>query len=183
MLTHRQSQMTCGLVCVVTTVLVGCDSATNTEGMKSERIDELAATIIAGEDDIGRSGAIYELKSLGSAAGPALRRVFQQSEDRATRIEVAHAIAETVTLEAVPDLMDAMEEEDVELRAASNDALQSMMGGVSVRYDPAAPAEVRRAAIERWRAYWNRRNTPEMNAIGIDNAKAKKAMQEQTIFE
>jgi HEAT repeat protein len=182
--TIRESASFVGYMAVVFAMLaVGCDSTGNVESEQAARINSLTTSAVEAADDRTREKAIEELATQGDVASDGLRLVFQKVDNPQTRAQAAKAMADADAMEAVPDLINALDDENVELRRASDDALRSLLSGVSVRYDANASPEERRAAMERYRGYWNRRNTDELNAIGKDKQKAQKAMQQQTIFE
>ena len=169
----------CVLACIAA---LGCDSNTDASSAQASRVDALVERVIHAQDEGEAQQTLGELSAMGQVSAEGLRRIFNEAKQPEVRIQAAKAVADACVLEAVPDLIDSLDDGDPRLREAFDKSLRKMLV-ISVRYDPHGTPEERRAAMDRYRDYWNRRNTPEFNAIGNDREKAKKAMEEQIIFQ
>jgi hypothetical protein len=83
---------------------------------------------------------------------------FDSDDARARRTAADRFVRDVEPFVAVPELLRAMDAESLRTRALAAECLRRITE-TRLDYDPAAPIDERRAALERWRAWWeaNRR--------------------------
>ncbi len=134
---------------------------------RSERIKRLGRELIrktAGLDtddvEVVRDWAIRwrEVVSVGRArrldAAPRLRRLLAETPSVPLKIRIVWALQRVNDRDAITDLLDLMEADELSLRQAAHGAVVVLSGKSFVFHADGAPGE-RREELSRWRSWWS----------------------------
>ena len=120
-----------------------------------KRLDELLAMLGDKSNDVAFTATV-ELAELGDErAVPALTVAMRDHRDFYVRLGAATAIGNLKSLDAVEDLIVALDDKDQLVRTAAREALITVVGHEPVAFDPAASRSGRLERIASWVKWWD----------------------------
>lgn len=120
------------------------------------------------DDAASRERAAVELAGHPDKPAALVYRLLRESDDPQVRAAAAQGLGRLKHIDAIPDLIAALESDSSWLAGRAGAALQQITG-LDAGFRPDAPSAQRAAAAERYRAFWADIHKPDSKFIEYMN--------------